>query len=295
MKSIFTFILSLFLFNLANAYKTDTIVAVIDNHVITSTDVKKVNKNSDDLKKIINLVINQKILELEAKKLNIEPNKELIDLELVNLSRINKIPINVLIKSNNINEIIKNIRQQLQIKILKDQIIKDASVIITEDEISNALAKNPKPLILNEIFVNQFILKSIFVEESQSFLSEEALEQYVKNLSAKFANEGLGFLEVKNDLSKKSQVEYLSDWINERKIYPELFKELNSLEINTFTSPIKTTNGWTFFQPVKKRSVDVTIENIKKSLYSKKFEDTIDKWIQDKSKNYFIKVFNEKI
>jgi len=295
MKSIFTFIFSLFLFNLANAYKTDTIVAVIDNHVITSTDVKKVNKNSDDLKKIINLVINQKILELEAKKLNIEPNKELIDLELVNLSRINKIPINVLIKSNNINEIIKNIRQQLQIKILKDQIIKDASVIITEDEISNALAKNPKPLILNEIFVNQFILKSIFVEESQSFLSEEALEQYVKNLSAKFANEGLGFLEVKNDLSKKSQVEYLSDWINERKIYPELFKELNSLEINTFTSPIKTTNGWTFFQPVKKRSVDVTIENIKKSLYSKKFEDTIDKWIQDKSKNYFIKVFNEKI
>ena len=295
MKGIFTFIFSLILFNLANAYKTDTIVAVIDKNVITSTEVKKVSKNSDDVKKVINLLINQKILELEAKKLNIEPSKELIDLELVNLSRINKIPINVLIKSNNINEIIENIRQLLQVKILKDQIIEDASVIITEDEISNALAKNPKPSIINEIFVNQFNLKSIFVEESQSFLSEEALEQYVKNLSAMFANEGLSFLEVKNDLSKKSQVEYLTDWINERKIYPELFKELNSLEINTITSPIKTTNGWTFFQPVKKRSVDVTIENIKKSLYSKKFQDTIDKWIQDKSKNYFIKVFNEKI
>ena len=295
MKGIFTFIFSLILFNLANAYKTDTIVAVIDKNVITSTEVKKVSKNSDDVKKVINLLINQKILELEAKKLNIEPSKELIDLELVNLSRINKIPINVLIKSNNINEIIENIRQLLQVKILKDQIIEDASVIITEDEISNALAKNPKPSIINEIFVNQFNLKSIFVEESQSFLSEEALEQYVKNLSAMFANEGLSFLEVKNDLSKKSQVEYLTDWINERKIYPELFKELNSLAINTISSPIKTTNGWTFFQPVKKRSVDVTIENIKKSLYSKKFQDTIDKWIQDKSKNYFIKVFNEKI
>ena len=176
-----------FIPGMASAFK-DSIIAVVENEVITSNELLetgKKNTSSSDVKQILDNEIDKKIILLEIKKRNIEPSKEVINLALNDLAKLNGLSLNALINLPNFDFTLKELKFNFSREILKKEIIQSANIEIQNSEVLATLSENPKKIYDDRVLVNQFKLKSLTIDPEKEANNEE-IKSYLLDVVQKF-------------------------------------------------------------------------------------------------------------
>jgi len=163
MNKKYKFILfALFISNASLANTINTIVAVINDDIVTLKELnkfvsfKKINKEEG-----INVLVDLKIKTMIAKKLNIIPNEMLVNRNILNISEKLNIPIEVILADKNYSNIKEDIYSRLTIELLKKEFLKNIPKFISEKDLENTELSNK----LKQIFSDPTFADSLSANE----------------------------------------------------------------------------------------------------------------------------------
>ena len=266
--TFFTIYFFLIVSKLCNSQEVDLIkiIAIVNDQPITAADLYErlqltiVSSNLPNDSKtrqsltgqILQTLINEKLQEQEANRLNIRVSEEEIMRNIRFIEERNNLQegqlTNSLIKSGvPKNALQKNMKANLINEKLLQQIIRP-KMIISKEEINNEY----KNLILNE-GKTEFKLSEILINYNEISNKKEILSIVVKLRNQIIENNN--FEELGNQINRSGTGKFIKnkDWIISSNINKELFENLNKIEINQISEPIVTNSGVSIFRLDKKR------------------------------------------
>ena len=125
------FIILLLIYSFKVLSYENSILAIVENQVITLNDFKKFNKKSAT-ENDIHALINQLVLELEIKSKNIQLAREQSSQAIINLAKTNNLTIDQLLSIKGIEKTIELVKLEISKKILKDSVIKSAKIQLND-------------------------------------------------------------------------------------------------------------------------------------------------------------------
>ena len=142
MKNLFALLLTL---SFATFAVPNSIIAVINDTVITMDDINtQIDKNATTEQKLA--LIEQEIdIELQKEKiqtLGIKPKLEIINIALKSIAAQNGLTLTQLRANNQFDQIVKTVIQNLSLKGLKQLVLQQNNITITQAEIDNEILNN---------------------------------------------------------------------------------------------------------------------------------------------------------
>jgi len=293
-KAILIFKLA-FISGMASAFK-DSIIAVVENEVITSNELLetgKKNTSSSDVKQILDNEIDKKIILLEIKKRNIEPSKEVINLALNDLAKINGLSLNALINLPNFDFTLKELRFNFSREILKKEIIQSANIEIQDSEVLASLSENPKKIYDDRVLVNQLKLKSLTIDPEKEANSEE-IESYLLDVVQKFKTQKTSINDLNTLISSESKYINQTLWIARQDVPSQFYEFLDKIPVGEISEPILLDGVWTLIFVKDKFKKDITLSIVKSNIKKLKEAAFFNNWLKESRENYYIKIFNKK-
>ncbi|OIR25147.1 hypothetical protein [Bathymodiolus thermophilus thioautotrophic gill symbiont] len=177
MKNLLTLLLT---FSLTTFAVPNSIVAVINDTIITMDNINDlIDKDATTEQKIA--LIEQKIdIELQQEKiqtLGIKPKLEIINAALENIATRNGLTLAQLRANNQFAQIVETVTQDLALKGLKQIVLQQNNITITPEEIDDEILNNPKKdNITTEEHWNNIKAQLIYNKQNAFFQS------WVKNL-----------------------------------------------------------------------------------------------------------------
>ncbi|KKO43786.1 peptidylprolyl isomerase, partial [Arsukibacterium sp. MJ3] len=75
---------------------------------------------------------------------------------------------------------------------------------------------------------------------------------------------------------------------------PEFRDRVRQLDLNVISEPFRTTHGWHIVEVLERREQDVTEQLLREQaqqiLYSRKFQEELDVWLQELRDNAFVDI-----
>jgi len=288
------FIILLLIYSFKVLSYENSILAIVENQVITLNDFKKFNKKSAT-ENDIHALINQLVLELEIKSKNIQLAREQSSQAIINLAKTNNLTIDQLLSIKGIEKTIELVKLEISKKILKDSVIKSAKIQLSDAEVFNEMSKNPERIFFEEINVNQIKFDSIVNSEDNTINSNEEQSEYLLELVTKLKSKNKSLEHIKEVLNSKTKFHSQILWINNRDTPQKLFSTLNEVDIGNISKPIRINNSWHIFEILSKNSKDITSTLIKNRLIEIKEQQYYLDWLERTKNKYFIKIFNKKL
>ena len=319
----FLFVLaSILLFTRPSLAQTiDRIVAIVNDEIITQTDVDRVlatiaaeyrsvysdpkeyaQKLKQVKKNIINQMVDEKLILSEAKKFDINIEEEVIE------DRIEQI------KKDFPNE--EDFEQALE---TQDVTLKDLRDRFRNQEI---MKKAVDYFVRFEIKIDPIEIKQFYQSHQQEFLHPEEVhvksifirvnesgDEYEAEDMAKMVierlREGDGFEDLAKSYSQGASAEDGGDlgFIEKGQLIKEIDEVIFSLQPAEFSDVIKVPSGYRIFKieekrPQKQLSFSEVQDSIEDILYRKKFAEFFRSWIEELKQNAYIQIkeetFNEK-
>ena len=137
---------------------------------------------------------------------------------------------------------------------------------------------------METIIVKQSKVKQILLKKNQ-IISEDEIEKklaHIKNL----ITEGLSFSEAAEKYSEDGSASSKGDlgWLNPGDTIPEFENEMNNLDLNEISQPVKTALGWHLIIVTDRRDQDLSKESlrqrVKESLLKQKTEIKFNDWVK---------------
>ena len=137
---------------------------------------------------------------------------------------------------------------------------------------------------METIIVKQSKVKQILLKKNQ-IISEDEIEKklaHIKNL----ITEGLSFSEAAEKYSEDGSASSKGDlgWLNPGDTIPEFENEMNNLDLNEISQPVKTALGWHLIIVTDRRDQDLSKESLrqreKESLLKQKTEIKFNDWVK---------------
>ena len=137
---------------------------------------------------------------------------------------------------------------------------------------------------METIIVKQSKVKQILLKKNQ-IISEAEIEKklaHIKNL----ITEGLSFSEAAEKYSEDGSASSKGDlgWLNPGDTIPEFENEMNNLDLNEISQPVKTALGWHLIIVTDRRDQDLSKESlrqrVKESLLKQKTEIKFNDWVK---------------
>ena len=289
-------IFSFFVFKSLNAIE-NKILFKVDNHIITSVDIKNEINYLKSTNKKINLLNKNQILEIAKNSLIKEKIKEIKILTFVKEIELEEIYLENLIKNIEKSNNLKN-REELKNYLVNNNVkyeymIKKLSIIalwnkFIFDNFSSKVKIN-KELIEKQIknqkdYITEYNLSEIVFDVSEGEDQKEKFIQIKKNI------ENIGFEKTALTFSIAASAEQGGKigWISENSLNKKLSNEINKLELGEFTNPIVIPGGF----------IIIKLDQIKKEQKKIDLEKEIEKIITFKTNeqlNTFSNIYIKKI
>ena len=298
MKALFAFA---FAFSLNSLATPNSIIAIVNDELITLNAIsEQVNASSTKAQKI-KLIDHQidLVLQLEKiKKFGIKPKLSSINTMLSNIASQNGLTLAQLQANNQFDEIVKNVSQRLSIRGLKQFVLQEANINLTQAEIDIALAKNPSSSegFNKQIKIAQIAISSIDQSDSLLQSKNNLIQQFLTELSDKI-NTGTSFSSLaklhSQDPSYKNGGE--SGWLDENRLPVEFKQQLAQLKVGELSPPFQAGQGWRIIKILDKRSVDNHLIAIKSQLVQSKQNAFFKNWVKELRKDAYIEIFDHKL
>ena len=271
-KFLILFLLfKLFIFN-ANALE-NKIILKIDNQIITSLDIQQEINYLKALNPTINKLDNKRILEIGKNSLIREKIKKIYLLKLID---------EISIDEKYLNNLIKNIYSQKNIKSLQDYKLYLKNNNLNYDYIKNKITIES---LWNEMIFQKFnskvkinkdrIKKEILNNPEEKLLLSEILVAKSKDNEMK-----LKFDQIHEDIQKvgfgnAASIHSISEtasrggkigWIDKNSLNKSLANKLSKLNIGDYTDPILTPSGYLIVKLENKKDNEVSEEDIEKKI-----------------------------
>lgn len=294
------YILLTLLFSLNALAAPNSIIAIVNDDVITfnsiSNEIKKETTKEQKLA-LVNEQIDLNLQLQKIKELGIKPNKSSINTALNNVAVQNNITFAKLKSLTEFDQITKNINNQLSLRGLKQFVLKDNKIELSKNEINTALLKNPgNGKLDDQIRIAQIAISSIDRTDSMIQSEDELIQNFLLDLVNKI-NNGESFSALaklySQDPSYKDGGE--SAWLNEDKL-PEVFKHnLSKLKAGELSAPFKAGQGWRIIKIIDKRKVDNNLALIKLTLMRNKQDAYFNNWVKKLRDKAYIEIFEHKL
>ncbi len=294
------YILLTLLFSLNALAAPNSIIAIVNDDVITfnsiSNEIKKETTKEQKLA-LVNEQIDLNLQLQKIKELGIKPNKSSINTALNNVAVQNNITFAKLKSLAEFDQITKNINNQLSLRGLKQFVLKDNKIELSKNEINTALLKNPgNGKLDDQIRIAQIAISSIDRTDSMIQSEDELIQNFLLDLVNKI-NNGESFSALaklySQDPSYKDGGE--SAWLNEDKL-PEVFKHnLSKLKAGELSAPFKAGQGWRIIKIIDKRKVDNNLALIKHTLMRNKQNAYFNNWVKKLRDKAYIEIFEHKL
>ncbi len=294
------YILLTLLFSLNALAAPNSIIAIVNDDVITfnsiSNEIKKETTKEQKLA-LVNEQIDLNLQLQKIKELGIKPNKSSINTALNNVAVQNNITFAKLKSLAEFDQITKNINNQLSLRGLKQFVLKDNKIELSKNEINTALLKNPgNGKLDDQIRIAQIAISSIDRTDSMIQSEDELIQNFLLDLVNKI-NNGESFSALaklySQDPSYKDGGE--SAWLNEDKL-PEVFKHnLSKLKPGELSAPFKAGQGWRIIKIIDKRKVDNNLALIKHTLMRNKQNAYFNNWVKKLRDKAYIEIFEHKL
>lgn len=294
------YILLTLLFSLNVLAAPNSIIAIVNDDVITfnsiSNDIKEETTKEQKLA-LVNRQIDLNLQLQKIKELGIRPKKSSINTALNNVAVQNNITFAKLKSLSEFDQITKNINNQLSLRGLKQFVLKDNKIELSKNEINTALLKNPgNGKLDDQIRIAQIAISSIDRTDSMIQSEDELIQNFLLDLVNKI-NNGESFSALaklySQDPSYKDGGE--SAWLNEDKL-PEVFKHnLSKLKAGELSAPFKAGQGWRIIKVIDKRKVDNNLALIKLTLMRNKQDAYFNNWVKKLRDKAYIEIFEHKL
>lgn len=277
----------------AQPVAVDRIVAIVGDTVITDTELqqaillaKESNQyNISELRNsVLNNLIDEKIqLELAAQNGLTVTNRQLQQLvaKIADDNSLTTQQLYAKLAESGIsaNSYRTQLRNSLLINHLQQQVL-GSKIKLTEEEINDFKQHTTK-----EYHVVDILIK---VADQANPLSRKHYEEFAYNLSAK--------LQHGEHLKQRVQRQDLG-WLQLHELPSVFVPIVQKMHIQEYSSPIVAENGYHILQLVAMRNIDdtgqvMTDEDIRKLLFTRKFDQEVRAWLAKLRKQNFVKINN---
>ena len=300
MKALFALALT-FTFSLNTLASPNSIIAIVNDEIITFDTISGEIKPSFTKAQKIELVDNQIDLMLQLEKIKIfgiKPKLSSVNTMLSNIASQNGLTLAQLQANNQFDEIVDNVSQRLSLRGLKEFVLQKADTNLTQAEIDTALAKNPSNSdnFNKQIKIAQIVISSVDQTDSLLQSKDSLIQQLLIELSDKI-NAGTSFSSLaklhSQDPSYKNGGE--SGWLDENRL-PVVFKQhLSQLKADELSPPFQTQQGWRVIKIIDKRRVDNHLIAVKSKLIQSKKNSFFKNWVNELRKGAYIEIFDHKL
>lgn len=299
------YLLLLFIPTFLQAKTVDKIVAIVSNEILTLSDVEdykkklKQGKVKDDLfeinakellsdqKKLIKQLVDEKILQSEIKRKNLEVTKEAVDEEIAKImrkNRISKAQLKQALKQEgtNYSDYYDFIKKSMERRAIIQQSI-TSKVRITDEDVEQYYLKKFDKNRTNSFSYNLSHILFKNKEDADSIYKELVSGQAFSDLAEKYSqdtdfNSG-GFLGVFKSGEMSKAIE-------------SAVKKISSGE---FTKPVKTAAGYHIFKINSKKLIpnpdlEEKKERIKGILTQEAMKNQFRFWLDQKRKETYIRI-----
>ncbi len=300
-------IVAFFFTSLANA-EIGFVVAKVNNHVITFSDLEdrynfvisesKIKINSSEerrllLNQIVDKMIDEELIRQEGEKLNINLSDPEIDAVMESLAERQKKNIASLKKYfANKKLSFSSYRNQIKADLVWSQIISGAvksRIKITDSEIKEFLEQQK----LNTD-ITKFLIAEIFIPD----------EKDAKFLATKLVAElkhGANFKTIVKQFSRSPTSESNGElgWVSRADVDVKIYDAILGLEKNEYSDPVFLTDGYYIFKLLDKKSVTELKESdaaeARKKIFTRELETESKSYLIDLHKNSFIEADRKKM
>ena len=300
MKALFALALT-FTFSLNTLASPNSIIAIVNDEIITFDTISGEIKPSFTKAQKIELVDNQIDLMLQLEKIKIfgiKPKLSSVNTMLSNIASQNGLTLAQLQANNQFDEIVDNVSQRISLRGLKQFVLQKADTNLTQAEIDTALAKNPSNSdnFNKQIKIAQIVINSVDQTDSLLQSKDSLIQQLLIELSDKI-NAGTSFSSLaklhSQDPSYKNGGE--SGWLDENRL-PVVFKQhLSQLKADELSPPFQTQQGWRVIKIIDKRRVDNHLIAVKSKLIQSKKNSFFKNWVNELRKGAYIEIFDHKL
>jgi len=289
------FFILLLLFSVTISMAANTIVAVVNEDVITLDSVEwqlNVASTYDERMGILSRQVDL-LLQLNiAEELGIEPQNEEVEGALMQLARDYNISLIELKSHPQFTLFIEQIIETLSVIKLEQFITKDFKPELSENEILLNCSIE-KSTGVKQIKIAQIIISEILNSNSTKNEQKHAVTAFLEKLS-KHISKGASF-EAFAKLHSQHPSYYnggLSEWMFVNTPNIEMFDSLQDGEVSKI---YETEEGWAISIKVDERYIDPDIENCKEQIKSQKSEKYYSKWLEELRDSAYIEIYTDKL
>ena len=312
-KFIFLFIVFFPFF--INAEIVDWTLATIDNECVTYQEFKstyrEIKKNAQAYKSmgidlsskeaVLNQLINNNILTLEAEKNDINVSDADVEAQIEQFKKMNQLNDELfkqVLKQQGmtLKELKKTYRERIRNQKLQEIEIRNSVTPPTEEEMKSFYNKNKKDMKSNpKVHILQILVKD---NPNADLTKRLAIKKRIEKAYTK-AKAGANFAKLAKMYSDDDNTKNNggdAGWIEKGKTAPEFDKVIFSLRKNEVSQPFQTRWGFFIVKVIgKKRARPMKYEDakpvIRNMLLQKKSQEAFQNWINERRKEYGIKVY----
>ena len=283
------------LFQLGICFAANTIIAIVNEEVITLQSLEQQLKDSNSLNEKIGIVEQQIGITLQmikVRELDLGPSQEDINGVLNQLVVDNNISMEQLQSYPQFPSLIQQITDRLSILNLQQYITRDLNFDLSDKELNNC-ASNINNKDTKQIKIAQIIISEVENSDVNSNNQELAVRNFLKKLSAHITK-GASF-----DSFAKLHSQHpsyanggLSDWMFVNNSTVEMFDLLQDGEVSKI---YRTDVGWAIAIKVDERYVNTDVENCKDKLIYQKTQQFYSNWLKNLRDSAYIKIYTDKL
>jgi parvulin-like peptidyl-prolyl isomerase len=280
------------------ATETNSILAIVNDDLIMTNSISK-DLTKEERFAVLNNKIESILQMQKIKELKIKPNENLVQEVLLDVALQNNLNLPQLQNLPQYKQIFDNIMDYLLKQTLRQYILRNANIVVTEDEINQELLTNPtdKKDLISQIKIAQILINSIDITKTNQDKSKDEL---IKNLLIDLSNRiknGASFSKLaktySQDPSYKNGGE--SEWLDENNQSKNFKKQLSTLKLNQLSKPFKTEQGWRIMKITNKRNYNTHIDDIKVKLTRLKQDSYFENWLKSIKEKSYINIFEHKL
>ena len=283
------------LFQLGVCFAANTIIAIVNDEVITLQSLEQQLDESNSLNEKIDFVeqkIDITLQMIKIRELGLKPSQVDIDEVLSQVAHDNNISIEQLQSYPQLALLNQQITEKLSILNLQQYITKDLNIELSEDEINNCISnisvKNTKQIKIAQIIISQIENSDINIDNQ-----EQAIRNFLKKLSDHISKGASFDAFAKLHSQHPSYVNGgLTDWIFVNNPTIETLDLLDDGEVSTIYA---TDVGWAIAIKVDERYIDANLENCKEEIVYQKAQQFYSKWLKDLRDSAYIEIYTDKL
>ena len=281
------------LFQLGVCFAANSIIAVVNEEVITLQSLEQQLNDSKTLNEKINIVEKQIGITLQmikVRELDLKPSKEDINRVLNELALENNTSMNQLRSYPHFSFLIQQITDRLSILNLQQFITKDLSIELSKDEIDNCTSNinDTKQIKIAQIIISQIESSDVKIDNQ-----EQSIRNFLKKLSDHI-NKGASFDKFAKLHSQHPSYSNggLTDWIF---VNNPTLEMLDSLQNGEVSKIYRTNVGWAIAIKVDERNVNIETENCKDNIIYQKTQHFYSNWLKNLRDSAYIKIYTDKL